>query len=335
MKILDYLKDKLLSIIIFIISLLLVLLMLNISKVNEYIVILIIIILILNYIIVNVYDYLKRKSFYNNFKKTLDGLDKKYLITEMIKNDNFSDSKLLLEYLYEIDKSMHEEVNNYKYNVNEFKEYIELWCHEIKTPIATSKLIIDNNSNKTTQSILEEINKIELFVEQVLFYSRSDVVDKDYIIINLYLKEVIDNVIKRNRKDLINKKIKININCNSFVDSDSKWLEFIINQIVTNSIKYSKNKDAYIKIESIENKNNVILNISDNGIGINAEDVNKVFNKGFTGTNGRKYNSTGMGLFLCKKLCDKLEHNISIKSKENIGTTISIIFPKSSLTSDI
>lgn len=335
MKIIDYLKDKIVSIIVFIISILLVLLMLNISKVSTFIIYLIIIILSLNYIFIIIYDFIIRKNFYDNFKKTLDNLDKKYLITEMINNTVFIDSKKILEYLYEIDKSMHEEVNNYKYNVNEFKEYIELWCHEIKTPIATSKLIIDNNKNDITLSILEEINRIELYVEQVLFYSRSDVVDKDYIITNIKLKDVIDNVVKRNRKDLINKKIKINIKCDSFVDSDTKWLEFILNQIITNSIKYLKNKSAYISIETIENKNNVILNIMDNGIGINSDDINKVFNKGFTGNNGRKYNSTGMGLFLCKKLCDKLGHNICIKSKENIGTTVSIIFPKSSLTSNV
>ncbi len=109
-------------------------------------------------------------------------------------------------------------------------------------------------------------------------------------------------------------------------------MEFIINQIIINSIKYSKEKDAYIKVSYKNNKNNVMLFIEDNGIGIDSTEIEKVFNKGFTGTNGRKkYNSTGIGLYLCKKLCDKLGHNITISSKINEKTTVTIIFPNNSL----
>ena len=331
MKFNFYLKDKLIFILIALFSLVVVTSLLLIFDINKVLILLITIILLLTYLLVIIYDYVKRKLFYDELRKNLNSLDKKYLITEMIKESNFIDSKLLTEFLYEIDKSMHEEINNYKYSINEFIEYIELWCHEIKTPIATTKLIIDNNKNEVTKSILEEVEKIENYIEQVLYYSRSDLVEKDYIIGSANLKKIVDDVIKKNKKDLINKKIKVDIDNLPIVESDSKWLTFIINQIITNSIKYSSN-NPIIKIYAKVNKNNVLLNIEDNGIGIIDTEISKVFDKGFTGTNGRiKYNSTGIGLYLCKKLCDKLGHSITICSKINNKTIVTIVIPNNSM----
>ena len=332
----SYIRDKFVYLFtsvmtVFVISLLLVL-----FNLNKFLIVVILLFMIFSYIVPFLYEFYKKKYFYDTFKKTLESLDKKYLITEMITNSNCLDGRLLLEYLYEIDKSMHEEVNNYKYISNELKEYIELWCHEIKTPVATSKLIIENNNNKITKSILEELEHIENYIEQVLFYSRSDTVEKDYIITDVKLKNVVESVIKRNKKDLISKKIKVELDDLCLVKSDAKWLEFIINQIILNSIKYSKGKNPAIKISSKKNKNNEILFIEDNGIGIEEADIAKVFDKGFTGANGRKkYNATGIGLYLCKKLCNKLGHEINISSRLNEYTTVSIIFPSSSMLSDI
>ena len=119
------------------------------------------------------------------------------------------------------------------------------------------------------------------------------------------------------------------------MESDPKWLEFIINQIMVNSIKYSK-ENPIIKFEVKENKNNVILSIEDNGIGIKTSEIGRIFDKGFTGTNGRiKKKATGLGLYLAKKLCDKLGHNITITSKENEYTKVTIVFPISSLINNL
>lgn len=336
MRLVDYLKDKYKEILISILSSLIILSLLFVFKINIVLISFITFILILNFIIIFVIDYIKRRMFYNNTQKLLNSLDQKYLITEVIKEPNFIDGKIFLEYLYEIDKSMHEYINKYKNISNEFIEYIELWCHEIKTPLATTDLIIENNTNPTTLSIKEEIDKIDNFIEQVLYYARSDSVEKDYIIKEINLNDVVNTVIKRNKKVLINTKIKIEISKLGIVDTDSKWIEFILNQIIINSIKYSKESKANIKIYSKENKNNIILCIEDNGIGIDSTEINKVFYKGFTGTNGRKkYKSTGIGLYLCKKLCDKLGHSISISSKINEGTKVMIVFPKSSMINDV
>lgn len=335
MKTIDYIKDKFIIMFVTLVLYIFLFLLLLIFNINGLLIFFILFVVGISYLLLFIYDFGKKKIFYDKFKSTLDKLDKKYLIVEMINNANFLEAELMLEYLYEIDKDMHEEVNEYRLSTNDFKEYIEMWCHEIKTPIATSKLVIDNNKNEITESINEELDKIEAFVEQVLYYSKTDNANEDYIIKNIDLKKSIDNVIKRNKKDLLKKKIKIEIGDISSVSSDSKWIEFIINQIVNNAIKYSS-KNPSIKFETINNKNNIILNIIDNGIGIPNEDLDKVFKKGYTGINGRiASKSTGIGLYLCKKLCLKLGHDITIYSKVNDKTIVSIIFPKSSMTSNI
>ena len=115
--------------------------------------------------------------------------------------------------------------------------------------------------------------------------------------------------------------------------TDVKWVKFIINQIIINSIKYSKDSDGILNIYTTEGADNVILTIQDNGIGISKNDVNRVFDKGFTGSNGIKYGkSTGIGLYLCKKLCEKLGLGISLSSIENQGTKVNIVFPLGKLT---
>lgn len=334
MNIKNYITDHLTYIITYIISNILIITLLNIFSINK-IAKLLIITLILIQIIPLIVKYIKENLFYKKLDKTLEKLDQKYLITEIIKKPNFLEGQLLCDYLYIIDKSMIENINKYKLKSEDFIEYLEAWCHEIKTPIQTTNLIIENNQNKITKSIEEELKKQENYIDQIMYYVRSNNVEKDYIIKKTNLKKIIDNIIIKNKKDLINKKIKINIDIKEQVYTDSKWLEFIINQIIINSIKYTA-KNPVIDIKTIKTKENIILSIKDNGIGIKKEEQNKVFNKGFTGTNGRKNkNSTGIGLYLAKKLTNKLGHNIKINSKENEFTEVLIIFPVNSLTNNL
>ena len=337
MKFIDFIKDKVFDLLVNFMGLLLILLMLIGLNVHILLIIIIPLVYEVTFIVILLHEYFKKNKFYKDLNTSINNLDSKYYITEVINKSDFLEGNLLIDYLYEINKSYIENINKYKIINEEFKDYIELWCHEVKTPIATSKLVIDNNKSKTNDSILEEIEKIEYFVEQVLYFSKSENVNEDYIINKVNLKNIVNEVIKNNKKDLLSKKIKVNIeNINVEVESDPKWLTYIINQIITNSIKYSKEKNSEIKIYSSNFKNNVVLYISDNGIGIKEEDIEKVFDKGFTGSNGRKiYSSTGMGLYLVKKLCDKLGINISLKSKENKETIVSIVFPNNSLIKEI
>ncbi len=280
-----------------------------------------------------VIEYLKKKAFYNNFFYMLEELEEKYLITEIINTPSFLEGKILKNTLEQIDKSMLENVNKYKYMTEDYKEYIELWIHEIKIPIATSKMVIENNKNSITKSIDEELDKVENYIEQALFYARSNTVEKDYYIKKVVLKEIVNESIKKNKNSLIQEKISINIHdLNIEVNTDNKWIVFILNQIIQNSVKYKKKEESAIEIYAKQGKENVILYIKDNGIGIKKGEITRVFEKGFTGTNGRLSNkkSTGIGLYLCKKLCNKLGIGIELNSVQNEGTEVELIFPKGS-----
>lgn len=278
-------------------------------------------------------DFFKKRKYYTNILSQLDALDKKYLLPELTKEPSFLEGKILYGILKDTNKSMHENINKYKYLQQEYREYIETWVHEIKTPISSSKLVIENNKNEVTLSILEELIKIEEFIEQVLYYSRSNNTEEDYIVKEFYLKTVINDVIKKNSKYFIQKRIALVIDdFNDTLFSDIKWVQFILNQIVINAINYSKSDNPRIKIYTKKNPNNITLYIEDNGVGINERDLSLVFNKGFTGNNGRiNERSTGMGLYLCKKLCDKLGLAIEITSVIHVGTTVKVIFPKSKM----
>lgn len=256
------------------------------------------------------------------------------MITEIIKRPNFLEGKILYDNLVQINKSMLENVNKYKYLQEDYKEYIELWIHEIKLPIATSKMIIENNKSPIMNNIDEELDKVENYVEQALFYARSNTVEKDYYIKKIILKDIVNESIKKNKNALIAERVSIDLHdLDISVNTDSKWIIFILNQIIQNSVKYRKNDDS-LKIEmySKKQKENITLYIKDNGIGMKNNELERVFEKGFTGTNGRTSNkkSTGIGLYLCKKLCDKLGIAINVNSEEGVGTVVSLIFPKGS-----
>ncbi len=197
-------------------------------------------------------------------------------------------------------------------------------------------MVIENNKNEATKSINEELDKVEDYIEQALFYARSNTVEKDYYIKESNLKDIVNESIKKNKSTLIQNKMLINIHdLDKTVHTDSKWIVFILNQIIQNSVKYKKqDNNSGIEIYSKQGKEKVILYIKDNGIGIKKGEITRVFEKGFTGTNGRLQNkkSTGIGLYLCKKLCEKLGIAIELNSIQNEGTEIRLVFPKGTYT---
>lgn len=313
----NFFKDKIISIALLLFGIFTIEIFLITYPVGNFIKIYIPIIIIILYLIALAIEYLNKKSFYFNLLNTLNELDEKYLITEIINSPNFMEGKILKEALEQTNKAMLENVNKYKYIQEDYKDYIELWIHEIKIPIATSKMIIENNKNTVTRNIDEELDKVENHIEQALFYARSNTVEKDYYIRKVELKEIVNDSIKKNKNSLIGEKISINLHDLEIqVNTDSKWIQFILNQIIQNSIKYKK-QDSNLEIEiyAKQGKENVILYIKDNGIGIKKGEITRVFEKGFTGTNGRLANkkSTGIGLYLCKNLCNKLRNINRIK----------------------
>ena len=306
-----FLKEKAITILLLLFGIITIEIFLMAYNVGMFIKIYIPLIIMGLYVVSIAIEYFKKKKFYDNLSNMLEELEEKYLITEIINTPDFLEGKILKNTIETIDKSMLENVNKYKYMTEDYKEYIELWIHEIKIPIATSKMVI----------------------EKALFYARSNTVEKDYYIRKVVLKEIVNESIKKNKSSLIQEKISINIhNLDIEVNTDNKWIVFILNQIIQNSIKYRKKEKSIIEIYANQGKENVILYIKDNGIGIKQGEITRVFEKGFTGTNGRLSNkkSTGIGLYLCKKLCNKLGIGIELNSVQNEGTEIRLVFPQSS-----
>lgn len=333
MKFLKYVKDNILNILIYFSTLILICLMLGAFKIKIYINITIFIILLFNGIVIILLSYFRKYRFYNSFVNNLEKLDKKYLILKTIPEPNTYEEKIMVNSLYEINKSMIENIKLHQSNINEFKEFVEMWIHEVKIPISSMILKCHNHNEIKTREFSNLIRRLDNNIDQILYYVRSEDTEKDFIISEVNLKEIVRNISLKNKDDLLENKITLKVNINALqVNTDKKWLEFILNQIVNNSIKYKKDNNSLIRIESIEEKEKIVLTIYDNGIGIPESDITRVFNKSFTGINGRdKVKSTGMGLYIIKNLCNKLGHNIYIQSKENKYTKVIIEFGKNNI----
>ena len=207
---------------------------------------------------------------------------------------------------------MLEKIGEIQSERQEYKEYIEQWIHEVKTPITAMKLICENNRSEFTRELLVEVENINHFTEQALYYARSEHTEKDYTVREIRIRDVIHDAIA-DSKYLLRK-------------NHDKWVRFILNQIISNAVKY-RTEQPSLRFSTAQKHNQVILSVEDNGIGIPQSDLPRVFEKGFTGQNGRTvHSSTGIGLYLCKRLCDKLGIGLSVCSQGN-GTSVSLIFP--------
>jgi signal transduction histidine kinase len=334
MNALAFLKDKIGFLLIHSVVIIFTGVFLSAFQINLYAISFLILIYLISLITSLLLEYIPKRVYYQNVGKNLENLDKKYLLSELIDEPLFTEGRILYDCLQTTNKSMNDEIAKYSISSKEYREYIELWIHEVKTPIASSKLIMENNPSDITKSLSEELDTVDYYLEQALFYSRSNGVEKDYIIKETSLKDLVNSVIRRNSKAFIQDQIKLTIETIDYsVNTDTKWLEFILNQIIVNAIKYhGENPSIRIYVKELEH--NISLYVEDNGIGISEKDIPMVFEKGYTGKTGRQYaKSTGIGLYLCKKLCNKLGLSIQIYSLETIGTTLTIIFPKTNFMS--
>lgn len=331
MKLIDYLKDKLIPIFIYIINTFIISMLLVAFKNNYFLIIIIVILLIILGLILLLTDYLKKRAFYNNIQSKLINLDKKYLVLEMLDKPKNKEEELTYQILYDINKSYIEELKDYKLSLKSFKEYIELWIHEVKIPISSLVLMTHNSKENLPKKYTTQINRLDNYIDQVLYYVRSNNSEEDYLIKEVSLSKIINAVALKNKDDLLENNIEFIVKAKEEkVLTDEKWLEFILNQIINNSIKYKRNiKNPKIEIAVEENSTQVTLTITDNGIGIPQNDLPKVFNKSFTGTNGRKTSkSTGLGLYITKNLLKKLGHKVGIESSVNEYTKVTITFSK-------
>lgn len=270
--------------------------------------------------IINIFSFIK---FYKRHI-TLYNLGKSIVISDFI----FQDPKNLIEKDYQeliniIDKYRREVISDKDKSFSDMMDYYTIWAHQIKTPIAAMRLILQSERSETNNELLEQLFKIEQYVEMVLQYLRMESMNSDLMFKRYSLDDIVRQAVRKYSKSFIRKKIKLNYeNLNHNVLTDEKWLVFVIEQILSNSLKYTNVGEISIYMD--DNLSDTLV-IEDTGIGIEEEDLARIFEKGFTGYNGRfDKKSTGIGLFLCKRILNNLSHTINIESVVGKGTIVKI-----------
>ena len=320
MKLGNYLRDRLWYYLIAAAALGLMLLFLAAYRVSGQLIIFITSIYLISVFFEELTGYLRKRQFYAELHQKLDELDQKYLIHEMINKPDFLEGEILYNALCDANKSMCEKVAEHKRRSDDFRDFIEMWVHEVKLPVASLQLMAHN-----------QLRRIDDYTDQVLYYARSKNAEKDYIIKETSLKRAVANVAIKNREaaQLAGASIETE-GLDITVMTDGKWLEFILGQFMANSLKYTvEDREPVIHISAEKLEDRVLLHFRDNGIGIPESDIPRVFDKSFTGENGHTYaKSTGMGLYIVKNLCDRLGHGISAASERGSFTELTIAFAK-------
>ena len=267
---------------------------------------------------------------YGNYKKK----NKKFI--NSIHNIREEHDDLKSDYIYKNVKYLIEEnekeVDSLRNELEDINDYMTSWIHEVKIPISVLQIIgkrvneIDD-SRELSKQINSEVSRIDKLVEQAMYSSRAGNYNSDFIINEVNLEQVVKEVIKKNKYQFIYNKIDLNVNqLNKTVLTDKKWITHIIELIIDNAIKYSQ-MGGKIEIYFKENKKGCELHIKDYGMGIVPQDIERIFDKGFTGENGRKKTkSTGMGLYISKKILNKLSHDINVISTPNEFCDVYITF---------
>lgn len=232
-------------------------------------------------------------------------------------NAILTDYSALIRKLFEENRRLRSEAEK---TFCDITDYYTLWAHQIKTPIAAMELVLQQNDGEEFRELHDNLGKIEHYVEMVLCYLRVNSDNSDLVIKEHNLDEIVRPAVRKYSRMFIRKKLALDYEpLNSRVLTDEKWLQFVVEQVISNAVKYTPAGEIRIYLEQ-----SLVLCIKDTGIGISTEDLPRVFEKGSTGLNGRlDKKASGMGLYLCKKICTKLGHKITAES-DGSGTTIKI-----------
>lgn len=276
------------------------------------------------------YHYFHKKRWLASLKaknKTED------LFKDPLTSAQTAEEKIIQTHLNALYDEQRETLEQLVQGQQEQRDFIDSWIHEIKVPLASIKLL-----NETIEDEIEEryyyqlennTQKIEDYLEQVLYYARLDTFSRDYLLQEMSLKAIIRPLLRQNANYFIQQQLHYAVEGeDEEVLTDPKWLSFILNQILSNSLKYTPD-NGQITLSITTNEEGTWLTISDNGIGIPLNEQRRVFDKGFTGETGRNlsHHATGIGLFLAKELAEKLGHRLVLQSVPGEGTDVSILFP--------
>lgn len=364
----NYVIDRLAWLLLLCFALLLSVLGMLIARVPLGVLILILGVIALVTVLVLVADYLRIRSFYRALSDLSRSLSSQaYLCSALTSSPHTREQAFVLSLMKTMTQAMVSQIEKTKQEQGDYRQYTELWVHEIKTPLAACELLLRNSdvplqagemslqagecapagereqagdfsfsaSASVNQRLGLQIKRIEELVDQTLYYARSGNLENDFIIKNIQLDQVVKAAIHRYSRHMILAKVYPRLsNLNVNVRGDAKWVQFMIEQIISNAIKYRKPQAeaSYIDISATQQTNDfgvktTVLSIRDEGIGIPASDCSRVFEQAFTGENGRAYaKSTGIGLFLVDKLARKMNMSVRLSSQVGKGTTVCLCF---------
>lgn len=278
------------------------------------------------------WDYRRRSRYYRRLFSLLEQLEEKTLLMEIAERPDFLDGQILSEILRQNQKYQNDRIAQAEREMRDYRDFLDTWVHEIKTPITSAQLIAANEKNPTTLRMADELDKIDRYVELVLYYARSGDVEKDFRVEQTTLQSLVSAALKSYAKPIIQAGGQVHLEQLDIpVRADRKSCVFVLGQLISNAVKY-RQEALRLTFSARQEKNQVLLTVRDNGIGIPAADLPRVFDKGFTGQNGRRFpQSTGIGLYLCRKLCGRMNISLSVRSPEGGGTEVTLCFPTESL----
>lgn len=297
-------------------------------------------------ILESVTSYLQRRSFYRDLSTGAADVEHPLWITEMIHRPDFIEGEIVYDALRAISKAANDDVAEYRRQTTDYREYVETWVHEAKSPLAAAHLTLENLVDavpadgdaeavlRKADALEEELDRVEGYIEQALFFARSETLDRDYLIRSYSLKALVTAAIKANARAMIAARVApMRKDLDIEVFTDEKWMEFILGQLIQNSVKYARPEGAVIEfsgrvLQSGRADERIELTVRDNGCGVPEADLPRVFDRGFTGENGRGgKRSTGIGLYLVSRLCDKMGISVRADSTEGEGFAITLVFP--------
>lgn len=272
------------------------------------------------------------------FRDYMDFCRKHRELSSLVEEIKITDSHFpradgLIEHDYQaVLRSIYEDrqqiTNQMNYQYRDMMEYYTTWVHQIKTPIAAMRLQLQGEDSERSRELLEELQRIEQYVEMVLTYLRLDSGSTDYVLKNYDLDDIVRQAVRKYASQFIRKRIRLiygSLSCQ--VLTDEKWLLFVIEQVLSNALKYTRSGEIEITVEAPKT-----LCIRDTGIGIAAEDLPRIFEKGFTGYNGRSDKKpSGIGLYLCRRICGRLNHKMTVTSEVDVGTEVRIALDRKAL----
>lgn len=232
------------------------------------------------------------------------------------RNDLEADYQALLRAL---DAQRREQEGKLGTQYRDMMEYYTIWAHQIKTPIAAMRLLLQEEDSPQSRALGEELQRIEQYVQMVLGYLRLDSESTDFVLRRCDLDAIVRQAVRKYAGSFIRKKITLDYQgVHIQVLTDEKWLLFVMEQVLSNALKYTRAGKVTISLEG-----EATLVIADTGIGIAPEDLPRVFERGFTGCNGRvDQRSSGIGLYLCRRIMKQLGHGIRIRSAPGQGTRV-------------